>query len=240
MDDMRRLVAVWPPPTDEADVSAFVMKTLGKPSLSRARDTFVRAFRPRFMAGDPVEAWKMAQVLEKAEIKPNTAKVFYYWITARSEAVLYQFVTDELMQIQGKPDPQVTVEETMNWLSNRLQEEGKKWTSTVTRKVARGLLACLRDFGILQGTSRKTFAPFHCPLDGFALISFALHDLGFSGQNLLEHPDWRLFLFSERDVERAFLECDQRGWLTFQAAGAISRVDFPFSSFKEYARVVVD
>ena len=237
--DMRRLVSAWPPDPRAGDALAFVMKTLAKPSLARAHDTFIRAFRPRFLEGDPPEAWKLARSLEDADVDAATARSFYFWITARAETALYDYVTEELMSSRASGNRQIKVEDAMRWLRDRLRSEGRAWSPTVTRKVARGILAALRDFGLLQGASAKTIAPRHFPLESFALIAFCLHTTGASGRALLDHPDWRLFLLDARDVERALLECHQKGWLGYHAAGAICRIDFPSVTFKEYVRVVL-
>lgn len=239
LSDMRRLVAAWSANSGSEDASALVMRTLGKPSLARAHDTFIRAFRPRFLEGSPPQAWKLARALEDSGADPETAKAFYFWITARSETVLYQYATDELMAARSSGHGQIKVEDAMRWLRDRLRSGGKEWSPTVTRKVARGMLAALRDFGILQGSVVKTIAPRHCPLEAFALIAFCLHEMGASGRALLDHPDWHLFLFDTHDVERAMLECHQKGWLGYQAAGVICRIDIPNIPFKEYVRVVL-
>ena len=239
LGDMRRLVGSWSAGIASEDASAFVMRTLGKPSLARAKDTYVRAFRPRFLEGTPPEAWRLARSLEDMAADPETIKAFYFWITARSEKVLYHYVADELMALRTSAHRQIKVEDVIRWLRERLHSSGKEWSPTVTRKVARGMLAALRDFGILQGANVKTIAPRHCPLEAFALIAFCLHELGASGNALLVHNDWRLFLFDTRDVERALLECHQKGWLGYHAAGAICRIDFPSIPFKEYIRVVL-
>jgi hypothetical protein len=239
LGDMRRLVAAWSASSASEDASAFVMRTLGKPSLARARDTFSRAFRPRFLEGSPPQAWKLARALEDGGADPETAKAFYFWITARSEKVLYHYVTDELMAARASAHRQIKVEDAMRWLRERLRSSGKEWSPTVTRKVARGMLAALRDFGVLHGVTVKALAPRHCPLEAFALIAFCLHEMGVSGRAIVQHTDWRLFLFGEHDVERALLECHQKGWLGYQAAGAICRIDFPTIPFKEYVRVVL-
>jgi len=240
LSDMRRLVAAWSDGSASEDPSAFVMKTLGKPSLARARDTFIRAFRPRFLEGNPLQAWTLARALEDVGADPDTAKAFYFWITARSEKVLYHYVTDELMAARASGHRQIKVEEAMRWLSDRLRSSDKEWSPIVTRKVARGMLAALRDFGVLQGAIVKAIAPRHCPLEAFTMIAFCLHEMGASGRALHDHHDWRLFLFDTRDVERALLECHQKGWLGYQAAGAICRIDFPSIPFKEYVRVVLE
>jgi len=239
LGDMRRLVSAWSPETASEDTTTFVMRTLGKPSVARARDTFIRAFSPRFLEGSPSEAWRLARALEDADADPETIKAFYYWITARSEKVLYHYVIDELMAARTSSHLQIKVEDAMRWLRDRLHSSGKEWSPIVTRKVARGMLAALRDFGILQGANVKTIAPRHCPLEAFAMIAFCLHELGASGRALLDHNDWRLFLFNTHDVERALLECHQKGWLGYQAAGDICRIDFPSISFKEHVRVVL-
>ena len=108
----------------------------------------------------------------------------------------------------------------------------------MTAKVARGILATLRDFGILEGTAKKRIAPVYLPIESFAYIAFALHQEDVSGQNLVQHRDWLLFLFSPPVVEHMFLEADRHGLLRFQAAGKIVRVDFPAHSFEEMADVV--
>ena len=239
LDDMRRLVAAWPPHANSEDAATFVMRKLGKPSLARARDTFVRTFRPRFIEGNPPEAWRLARALEDVDAGPETIRAFYFWITARSEQTLYQYVTDELMAVRNSAYSQIRVEDAMQWLQGQLRLTGKDWSPIVTRKVARGMLAALRDFGVLQGANVKTIAPKYCPLEAFALIAFCLNELGASGSALLNHRDWRLFLFDNRDVERALMECHQRGWLGYQAAGAICRIDLPNTPFKEYVHVIL-
>lgn len=239
LDDMRRLVAAWSVKAASEDASVFVMRILGKPSLARAKDTFVRAFRPRFLEGSPPQAWKLARALEDEGADPDTAKAFYFWITARAEKTLYFYVTDELMAARASAHRQIKVEDAMRWLRDRLRLSTKEWTPTVTRKVARGMLAALRDFGVLQGATAKTIAPRHCPLEAFAMIAFCLQEMGCSGRAIVQHPDWRLFLFGEHEVERALLECHQKGWLGYQAAGAICRIDFPSIPFKEYVRVIL-
>lgn len=238
LPDMRKLVAIW---SDEAerDPVPFVMRVLAKPSLARARDTYIRAFRPRFLQGSPVEAWRLARLLEEQNAPFEVIVPFYYWITVRAEPILYGFVCEDLVARVGSHRTEVTVEQVMDWLGRRLAKLGKSWTPTIQRKVSRAMLAGLRDFGILEGKAKKRLAAPHLPLPALCLIAFTLHSLGASGRGLLEHDDWRPFLLDERSVERSLLEADQRRWLSFQAAGRISRVEFPTEDFKEYLRVVL-
>lgn len=115
---------------------------------------------------------------------------------------------------------------------------GKAWSEAVATRVARGILATLRDFGILEGTAKKRMAPGYIPFESFAYLAFSLHREGATGSSLLNHWDWSLFLLSPPVVERLFLEADRNGLLRFQAAGKIVRIDFPAHRFEEMANVV--
>ncbi|SMP42903.1 Putative inner membrane protein [Desulfonatronum zhilinae] len=212
-----------------------IRKLLGKRTLARSKDTLVRAFIPRFVHGDPSQAWKILQLLEARNVMPEVLRPLYYWVTARSDRLLYDFVAGELRLSVHSGNGSVRTEETALWIAKQLKFNGQAWSPTVTLKVGRGMLAALRDFGILEGTVKKRVAPVHLPLESFCWIAFWLWRLGSSGESLVRHPDWGLFLLGQTQVETMFLEAHQRNFLDFQSAGRIYRVDFPTESPGAYA-----
>jgi hypothetical protein len=239
LDDMRLLVRHWSEQAAGDQRDALVLENLlGKGTRARAADTYRRAFLPRFVEGDPPKAWRIARAIEDRELPIEVVRPVYYWITARSERLLYDFVTDELFPRSRGHDPSVRTDETSAWITGRLQKHRKSWSPTVTTKVAQGLLAAVRDFGILEGATRKRIAPAYLPVEAFAYIAYAINAQGASGHALVEHPDWVLFLFNSSVVEHQFLEADRNDLLTYQAAGRITRIDFPAHTFPEMADVV--
>jgi hypothetical protein len=124
--------------------------------------------------------------------------------------------------------------EVIAWLGTK----GCNWSPTVSVKVARGLLAALRDFGILEGRAWKRLATIRLPISSFAYIAFCLQELGSYGGQIAFHPDWRLFLLSVRDVEQNFFEAHQQQLLQYHAAGNTVSLTFPCETLEEYARVV--
>ena len=236
LDDMRMLVRSWEEGT--AGTGTEVRHLLGKKTLVRSRDTMVRAFTPRFLQGDPPNAWKVVRLLEDRDAAPEILRPVYYWITARSDRLLYEFVTKELIYIVASGDGSVRIEETAGWISRQIKKTGQEWSPTVTLKVARGMLAALRDFGVLEGGSKKRVAPAHLPMEAFCYIAFWLGQLGHSGENLVGHADWGLFLFRHKNVERLMLEAHQQGLVSFHSAGRIYRVDFPTDDPGDYADVL--
>lgn len=233
---MRQLVCQWTDELDGEDAYRVTNRILHKSTRVRSADTFMRAFKPRFIAGNPPNAWKFARAIEDKHPPIEVVRPIYYWITARAEPLLHRFVTTELIERAKSHDPEVRINETTSWIRSTVGEDGKTWTPTVRLKVARGMLAALRDFGILEGAIRKRIAPQHLPLEAFCLIAFCLHELGFEQKSLVRHLDWKLFLLSQTTVERLFLEAHQNGWLDYQCVGEIYRIEFKSRNLDDYAR----
>ena len=239
-EDMRLLVRNWQESSVNGQHDTVVAENLlGKHTRARAADTLRRAFLPRFVNGRPPHAWKIVRALEDRNLPVEVIRPLYYWITARTERLLYDFVCVELQHRGGSQVQRITIDDVCRWITSQLATYGKAWSPTVTTKVARGVLATLRDFGLLEGATKKRIAPVYLPIESFAYIAFALHQEEISGPQLVQHPDWQLFLLSPPIVEQMFLEADRSGLLRFQAAGKIMRMDFPATNFGGMADVVV-
>lgn len=240
LDDMRTLVRSW---TDEKSLpqqrKVVADNILGKDTRARSTDTLRRTFIPRFVNGDPPQAWKIVRPLEERNAAAEIVVPVYYWITARAEPLLYRFVVDEILPRSQGMDKFIRVDETKAWITKILSESGQEWSDIVTVKVARGLLAALRDFGVLTGKAKKEIASSYLPIESFSYIAFALNSLGHSGEKLIIHPDWQLFLMTPPVVERLFLAAHQRGFLSYESAGRIYRVEFQAETFEEMADAVI-
>jgi len=239
LEDMRLLVWRWQNAETNGQQTIVVAENvLGKHTRARAADTLRYAFLPRFVNGRPPQAWKIVRALEDHNLPVEVLRPVYYWITVRNERLLCNFVCTELLHRSKSHIQSTNTDEVCNWIAAQLMPRGKLWSHTVTTKVAQGVLATLRDFGLLEGKVKKRIAPVYVPVESFAYIAFALHQEGASGPHLVQHYDWFLFLFAPLVIEHMFLEADRHGLLRFQAAGKIVRTDFPAHSFEEMADVV--
>jgi hypothetical protein len=103
--------------------------------------------------------------------------------------------------------------EALNWLNCK----GCPWSADVAIRVVRGLLAALRDFGVLEGRARKRLANTTLALRGFAYLAFCFQLLGATNRSLFDHEDWQLYLLTPDDVERLFLLAHQeRHWRSWR------------------------
>ena len=98
---MRELVCGWSGETPQADPQALARRILTKSTSLRKNDIYRHAFRPRFLSGNPPDAWKLARALEDAHADIDVIRTFYYWITARAEPLLHAFACNEILRPQS-------------------------------------------------------------------------------------------------------------------------------------------
>lgn len=209
----------------------------GKASRSRVEDILV-IFRQRYLADEHVA--RSLATLVKEQLPAEALDRILYFFAARSDPLLYDTVTETLTELQARGRTDVTVAYLQEVLLRYVTEgrTTKPWSAPTARRVAHGLVATLRDFGVLQGAVNKRLAPFYLPVTAFAYIAFVLKQEQPSGEKLVGHPEWRLFFLSRQAVERSFMEAHQQRLLEYYAAGSVIRVTFPTDSLEEYAHVI--
>lgn len=209
----------------------------GKASRSRVQD-ILAIFRQRYLAEESVTKALVLLVRQKF---PAVAldRVLYYH-SARADQLLHDAVTEILVPMYEQGLVDINVQEFQRSLAKWVAE-GKTtghWSESTSTRVARGLLAALRDFGVLQGVVNKKIVPSFLPTEAFAYIVFYLKQHQPSGAKLLELPDWKLFFLSREGVERFLFEAHQRELLEYHVAGSVTRLTFPAKNLEEYANVL--
>jgi hypothetical protein len=235
ISDMRQLVRAWSDaPAQEQRETGVRSNILNKGTRTRLADVYQRAFLPRFVDGPIPNAWKLVRALEDVGAPVQVVRPVYYWITSKAEPLLADFCREFILPKQALVRTGIGTEEVLNWLL----EKGCPWSQAAATRVARGLLAALRDFGILEGRARKRLASYTIPVPAFAYLAFCLRLNGATNRSLLAHEDWQLHLLAPGDVERLFLLAHQSRLLEYHAAGSTVSITFPTESLEEYAHVV--
>lgn len=211
----------------------------GKASKSRVDDVLA-IFKQRYLSDSGVAA--ALATLVQGHVRTEIVRPLLYFHSCQSDCLLHDVVTRVLEPKWTTGELEVDTPEIERVLA-RWADEGLTagaWSPPTMRRVAHGLLATLRDFGVLEGTVRKRLTHPYLPPEAFGYAALCLQRSGLSGRALVESPEWRLFFLSPDAVERLFVECQQRGLLHYQAAGTIVRIDFPTHSLEEYARALIE
>lgn len=108
------------------------------------------------------------------------------------------------------------------------------WSPQTREKVISNILTVLRDFGLLEGTQRKTFSRLYVPLPAFVYVLYQLASDGLTApRRILEARDWRLFFLEREDVILLLDEATVAGHCTFKHRGDVYTLDLHYQSAEE-------
>src|SRR5262249_41356385 len=139
----------------------------GKASRSRVED-ILAIFRQRFCEDET-----LASPLRKLAHAPTPSVVLdrvLYFHAPRSDRLLYDFAGGFLFEKALAGEREILPGEAQQFITGVLRQHGLSWSADTLRRVTQGLLATLRDFGILEGTVRKRIAPTYLPVEAFAYL----------------------------------------------------------------------
>jgi hypothetical protein len=235
LDDTRRVIDVW---DDEVDPATNMHRIgeenlLGKASRKRANDVLLRIIGPRYVNPGP----EVSPALRSLRDDPKAFREACFYETAQDEELLAAFAQGPVFDWYSNGRIGVTVEEAKQWLES-LTRAGQlpAWTDTVRTKVARGLLAALRDFGVLRGSVRKEFNPPGMTAKGFAYVAYRECQRGISARALVESTIWRRWLLDSRWVNDLLTQVDRLGLLHYDRAGSAVRIDWRAGNLAEVVR----
>jgi hypothetical protein len=210
---------------------------LGRSSRSRV-DDILRVLSQRFLDNRDVTG-ALVTICRCLPMSALLLKLLYYH-AAKADRLIYHLVIEVLDRYHGTGTSKVRLADITDPLKSWVTEgrTGGTWGEATVVRVAQGLLAALRDFGVLEGRVSKRIAPSYLPLEAFAYVAFCLRDEVRSGERVLDSRDWKLFFLDRSAVERFFIEAQQHNLLEYHAAGGVTRITFPADSLSEYAHVL--
>lgn len=233
--DTRRFLEAWDP-REGLQENLDRIGSIGALGKTRMRQGEVlEVLRHRFAEPGPEVPRTLRELVED----PRAFREACYYEAARADPLLATFAEEALFAWYEEGRREVRFGDVLEWFA--VDNRVPRWNEETRARVARGLLSALRDFGILEGSSRgrrKSLVPPHLTLRGFAYV--ALRERGHqpSDRALLEAPVWRRYLLQPEVVRRSFHEADRSGILRFAEAGSIIRIDWFIKDLEEVPRVL--
>ncbi|WIG59045.1 MAG: hypothetical protein OJF49_001792 [Ktedonobacterales bacterium] len=241
LPDTKLMLAHW-------DLSATVPANLER---MRADNIFAKAsrsripemldiFRERYLTDPEILRMLVTLASSSSSAPSSLLDPILYVLATRTDPLLRDVVLDLLGPMLARGHTLVRPEDVVRWLNEQMAagKTQRPWSDVTIRRLAVGLLATLRDFGILQGKVAKRLGPIYLAPPAFALLALLLSRDQPSGAKLLHDPSWQLFFLAQPAVELLFFEAHQERLLTYQAAGRVIRVEFPTRSLEEYAHAL--
>ncbi len=237
--DTRTLLAYWDMSLSvEQNLDRFQRENLfGKTSRSRIED-ILTIFRQRYLR-DP-ELLRALVVFARAGFPAPSFDRVLYFLALRNDPLLHDAVIEVVAPTYEHGRQELLVADMLRWLRQQVADgrTERPWSDETIERVAQGVMATLRDFGLLQGVIHKRITPPFMPVEAFSFIALLRFRELQAGERLLRDPEWRVFLLSDLAVERLFAAAHQEHLLEYYAAGRVIRIEFPTLSLEEYARAL--
>lgn len=207
---------------------------VGATSPIRRADLSARILRPRFVDPGPhvVSALKVLLDADRRAFRDAC-----YFEASRTEPLLADFAQGPLFEWYRAGRSAVTVDDAVHWLTEIAHRgSAPAWSDSVRMRVARALLATLRDFGVLEGATggpKKRIGHPYPSVAGFAYVCWRLHELGVTAASIERSPVWRRWLLDTADVGALLTDLAQHGVILLNRAGSVTRIEWQAATLAE-------
>ena len=244
LEDIKILLKNWKNDIPQSElVKEFITKNvLGKKSRKRTTDVIRYIFLPRYVNGYPEGHWIFLKKLIKANVSRDILRPILYFYGALNEPLIKDFVEKALLPRYKKGILEVDSQDVCSFINHGIDDKSipVKWSESVIKRVASGLFASLKEFGILEGRRRRKISPKFIPLPVFIYIAFFIAKEGAVGKKIIHHDYWNLFLLNQVEITHLFMEAHQQKYLHYEEVGDIVRIDFFYNTFEELVNVIIE
>ena len=169
-------------------------------------------------------------------------KPILLWHITRDEFLLRDFLENWLFPAYDAGVSRVQSTEVQAYLRGTAKRGGvteHAWSEATLQRVAAGLLKMAVEFGLLRGKAVKTFNAYSLPERSFLYLLHVLREANPNPRNIIEAPDWRMYLMRPADVEHEILRLHQFHKLDYQVAGSLAQMKLPCATSAQYAERMV-
>ncbi len=239
------LLSLWEPGMSAAKLKARARTSgaLGKSTQTRVDDIVGRGFAQRYLIEDGLPARALKQLSRDASARRVLRQLLIIY-TARSQAVLHDFITDVYWRKAAVRGGEITKQDTQDFLerAKAAGRTGTSWSEATTERVTCYLLGTLEDFEwIVENRSgrRQIRPPVMLP-ETALYLAYDLHFHGVGSQELIRHSDWRLFGLGPADVLGILEKLATQEHLQVQNAGALLRIEWVYTKMESVIDAILD
>ncbi|MGH2508774.1 MAG: BrxA family protein [Ktedonobacteraceae bacterium] len=169
------------------------------------RKTILEIIRTRLVRWNP-PAWvqhDLVSFANEASLEALRAALLLH--VPRQDRVLYDFVQEVVFPRWHSGESQITVADVQKFFDATQADhpEIARWSFETRLRLARGMLATLRDYGLLKGTVQKQVV---LPVIPEQVVQHAIRLLdaeGIAQTQMADHPDWCVWLWSPAQAQVA-------------------------------------
>jgi hypothetical protein len=236
------LLRCWKPGMSTVDLKEEVRNKgiIDRATALRVNDIVGRIFALRYLTEEARPAINLKLLLDLGASVQDLKGVFFLQ-TCRAHSVLYDFVTEVYWGKYEAGAGYITKSDAISFIerAKNIGLVSPPWSESTTTRIARYLGSALGDFGLAgkDHAGRREILPFRVDKLTSLYLAHDLHFQGISDNSVIEHPDWRLFGLTVRDV-RLELERVSGGHIILQSSGELTRISWKHKTMEDALRAV--
>ncbi len=168
--------------------------------------------------------------LAQAGVEREIWNPLLLWHMTRDEFLLREFLTTFLWDRFEEGAVQVDTRDVLGWLAGIEEARALSWTEATRKRVAAGLLGIAVGFGLLEGSIRRRFLPYHLTDESLLYLLQAASADQANARRILDAPDWRMFRLRPEDLERELMRLHQLHRVHYDVAGSLVQLRLPTPS----------
>lgn len=185
------------------------------------------------------DSWVIRDLVEASNqgIDSNDFLSLSYLYYVLRDNLTYRFITGPVWNKWTRKIVTIEREDVFRFFDKESERNPQinAWYESTKKKVANNTLSSLRDFRVLSGVRRKRIQHFNASSRTVLhLLSLLIYE-GLKGENLIQSPDWHMFLWSEGDVVRALNELSHKGFVKVEKGDRsiiLEIVEYPWRSIE--------
>jgi len=136
-------------------------------------------------------------------------------------------VTERLWSIWDSKTISIESNDVREYLEEISEDfiEVTHWRESTKRKLAQNTIRSLTAFGIIKGNKNRSIQQPSISDEAVFHILCILWDEGYRGKQIIDAPDWRMFLFDESNVSYALSRLSMLRWIGFEKSGSTVMLD---------------
>lgn len=232
------LLRVWELGMNPIELTAKVLATgaLSRATALRTKDLVNRVFAHRYLLDGECPARYLKQLLMQSIPVGQITQILLLH-TARANLILFDFIREVYWEKYAAGASHLNRDHALQFIDGAVNSGSipQRWSPSMNTRVARYLLNCLEEFGLLgpihQG--EREMLPFALMPITIIYLSHELHFAGLGDKAIMEHSDWGLFGLEAQDVVRELERVSHGGHFVVQYSGEILRIAWKYKTMEE-------
>jgi hypothetical protein len=211
----------------------FELDLLSKSTENRAKDIVKKVFFRRFWE-DEMEIPHFLKMLRRNFISIDILRQIILIYTCRANPILGDFIKEVYFNFIKKSFQKLESSDPKDFIKEAIKDGSieKPWSDSTIKKVSEHMIACLIDFGFIDRSKNILQVQLFDTTANY--LAHELHFRGLTDDQILHHPDWRLFDLDYLGVAEKLQRISWQGHFLFQYSGELLRISWKYKTMEEF------